>query len=111
MTPWQKLAEARIREWQRKPAAARDRGVQPEAAVTPLEMQLLEEVMRLHEMAAAAKEPATADALRRQATGVETRLLIVLESSGRPLAAQRFGALIQEMRSGAAHRGHRERSG
>jgi hypothetical protein len=101
MTHWQRLAEARIREWLQKPATERDAGGSPDGAVAPLEMQLLEDIIRLHETAAAAAEPAEADALRAQAASIETRLLIILEDSGRPLAAQHFGRLLQEIRSGS----------
>ena len=98
-TPWQRLAEARIREWLQKPVQERDAGGSPAASVTPLELQLVEEIVRLHEAVAAAASPAQRDALRKDAASVETRLLVLLETSGRPLAAQHFGRLLQEIRS------------
>ena len=99
---WKRLAEARIREWLRKPASERLAGNPWEGAVVPLELQLLEEVVRMHEAAASAEDRGEANTLRQQAAALETRLLVVLENAGRPLAAQHFAALLQEIRNGAA---------
>jgi hypothetical protein len=104
MTPWQRLAEARIREWQQKPAAERDSRATPDEPFAPLERQLLEEIIRLYHLAAAADRPGEAAALRRQAADHETHLMIILESSGRPLAAQHFSRLLQEIRRETAER-------
>jgi hypothetical protein len=44
-------------------------------------------------MAAAAEDAASAEALRRQASDLMIRLLVLLEGEGRPLAAKRFAEL------------------
>jgi hypothetical protein len=104
---WEKLAEARIREWLARPAHDRPGAAIAGGPVLPLELQLLEDVLRLRDEAAACADPAESDALRRQATDLETRLLIVLESSGRPLAAQHFAQLFLEIRRGVTGRAPR----
>lgn len=88
---WEKLAEARIQEWRARPAA--ERGSAPVAPVAPLELQLLAEVLELRALADAGPE-AERRRLAQRAHDAETRLMVLLESSGRPLAARRIAELL-----------------
>lgn len=99
MTAWERLAEARIREWMERQKSEPASGPGSAAPVPLLELQLLEEIRKLHADAAAAREPAEAQALGRKAAALETRLLVLLESSGRPLAARHFEKLLQKLRA------------
>jgi hypothetical protein len=92
MSVWDHIAEARIRDWLRTPPADRP-STPPMAPGLPLEVQLLADVRQLDRMAAAADDPASAEALRRQASDLMIRLLVLLEGEGRPLAAKRFAEL------------------
>jgi len=105
MDAWKRLAEARIQEWLRQPVSERQEASSPEGAVAPLELQLLEDIVRLHAAAASAEDMEQANTLRQQAAALEMRLLVVLEASGRPLAARHFAKLLQEIRSGVAAAG------
>ena len=97
MTHWEKLAEARIREWLERPARDRAGGAFAGGPVLPLELQLLEELLELHARTESA-DATEAAALRRRASNLEIRLLVMLETSGRPLAAQRFAELLTALR-------------
>ncbi len=96
MTDWEKLAEARIQEWLRRTPPAR---TSPPDPIVPLETQLLDEALGLARDAFEQPDGPTRKALLRRATEVETRLLILLESSGRPLAAARVGELLAQARA------------
>lgn len=95
MPDWTLLAEARIREWLQLPAGA---SPVPEPGL-PLEVQLMVDIGVLDRMAAAADKKDDAAALTRKADDLEMRLMILLESQGRPLAAQHFAAQRRVQRS------------
>ena len=99
MADWEKLAEARIQEWLARPAPAAPRDTAGSAA--PLEVQLLEEARDLYEQARSCADAAGARAMRERAATIETRIMVLLEESGRPLAAQRFAQMLAEVRQGA----------
>jgi hypothetical protein len=90
---WEKLAEARIRAWQARPAGQR---CAPAASGSgrPLELQLLEEALQLREQARATSDPAERSQLNQRSRQAETRLLVLLERTGRPLTARRFAELL-----------------
>lgn len=90
---WEKLAEARIREWRAQPAGQRPTQV-PLGPVRPLELQLLEESLELRAQARGASDAPERARLLQRAREAETRLLVLLESSGRPLAARRVAELL-----------------
>jgi hypothetical protein len=89
---WEKLAEARIRAWRARPAGQ----CAPAASGSgrPLELQLLEEALQLREQARATSDPAERSQLNQRSRQAETRLLVLLERTGRPLAARRFAELL-----------------
>lgn len=89
---WEKLAEARIREWQGRPPGQRP-PAPPAGSVRPLELQLLEEALALRAQAGSASD-AERPGLLQRARAAETRLLVLLETSGRPLAARRMAELL-----------------
>lgn len=94
MSSWEKLAEARIQEWLRRPRKDQPRQRDAAGPLVPLETQLLDEALELareaHELPAG---PGRTGVIRRGAA-VELRLLVLLESTGRPLAAQRVAELL-----------------
>ena len=94
---WERIAEARVQEWLRRPAKERDRPP-TQGPVTPLEVQLLHDVLGLLEEARSCDDGTKAAGLRRQADAIQTRLMVVLEDSGRPLTAQHFAKVLQEAR-------------
>jgi hypothetical protein len=97
MSNWERLAEARIQEWLQRPPQQRSSGSREPEALS-LEAQLLDETLGLARDAAAEPEGPRRRALERAGAAVETRLLILLESTGRPLAAQRVAELLASAR-------------
>ncbi len=95
MGVFERLAEARIRQWQaRKPEdrVAHGGGAQVES----LEVQLLNDIVALREQIANAMEDATREGLSKTARELEVRLMILLEQSGRPLAAQQLSERLSK---------------
>ncbi len=95
---WERIVEARVQEWLHRPAKERER-VASEGPVAPLEVQLLQDALGLLEEARFCGDDVKAAELRKQADCVQTRLMVVLEESGRPLTAQHFARVLQEARS------------
>jgi hypothetical protein len=90
MDAWTALAEARIRDWQRRV----ERGEttrQPPVRLESLEGQLLKEILRLRLMAQQA--PQDRGRLMREAENLRIRLMTMLESD-RPLLAQTINAKL-----------------
>lgn len=99
MSAWDDLAEARIQEWLRRPAAERAKAFAPAgAAPPPLEIQLLQDALRILEEARDEADPAKKRELLRAAHEHETRLMVILENAGRPLVAQQFASVLLEAR-------------
>jgi len=88
MNPWRIMTEAKIRDWQRRRESG-EVSLDNPGAETPsfdsLELQLLQEVLRLSREARACDDPLQATALRREAASIRVRLMIIIEQSGRPL--------------------------
>lgn len=96
-----KLAEARIREWMQRPESERNKSaVDGESAtsVAPLEVQLFDEARALYETARRSSDPDERRALHERASRIETRIMVLLEESGRPLAAQQFAKMLADER-------------
>jgi hypothetical protein len=98
MSVWDSIAEARIREWLQRPAAEREASSVPLEPGLPLEVQLLQDIAQLDRMEAASTDAAEAAVLHRKASELMLRLMVVLESEGRPLAAKHFAEQRQQMR-------------
>ena len=98
MTDWDKLAEARIQEWLRRSPEQR-LAQSHDGPIVPLETQLLDEALELAREACELPEGPAKKTMMRRSMAVETRLLILLESSGRPLAAARVGELLAQARA------------
>lgn len=93
----EQLAEARIREWLERPAAERDAAAVPLDPAIPLEVQLMHDITELDRQALTAND-VDAAALKRRASELMLRLMVILENDGRPLAAQRFAEERQARR-------------
>ena len=104
MSSWEKLAEARIQEWLRAPQPGRPRPTDDGLNV-PLETQLLDEALELAREVSELPEGPQRETTLRQGVAIETRLLILLERSGRPLAAARIGELLAQVRARLVVRG------
>jgi hypothetical protein len=99
MDPWSKLAEARIQEWMARPERERV-GVPGNAlSVAPLEVQLLDDARSLYAGARGWHDADEAALMREAAARVETRIMVLLEASSRPLAAQQFARMLAEERA------------
>ena len=90
MSAWDHLAELRIREWLARPAAERVTTSPPLDPALPLEVQLMADIGQLDRMAASAGDADEATQLRGKADALMIRLLVLLETQGRPLAARHF---------------------
>ncbi|MBL8679727.1 MAG: hypothetical protein JNK05_11205 [Myxococcales bacterium] len=96
-----KLAEARIREWMQRPESERAKSAPAGEAGTdaaPLEVQLFDEARALYEAARRSDDPDARRALVERAASIETRIMVLLEESGRPLAAQQFAKMLADER-------------
>jgi hypothetical protein len=98
MSDWEKFAEARIQEWIRRPRQEPPRPTH-EGPIVPLETELLDEALELAREACELREGPQREATLRRGVAIETRLLILLERSGRPLAAARVGELLAQVRA------------
>jgi hypothetical protein len=100
MDPFRLLAEARIREWLSRPEAERAQiEADAPAPVAPLEVQLYDEALALYARARQTHDEDERRALLERAARVETRLMVLLEESGRPLAAQKLAERLAQERS------------
>lgn len=97
--PFSKLAEARIQEWNRRPASERQVASPEALSLEPLEMQLLQDARALYARARSATDATEAERLRQEAAHLETRIMVLLEASGRPLAAEQFARMLLEART------------
>jgi len=91
----ERMAEARIRQWQeRRPEerTAHGSGLPTET----LEVQLLNDIVALRDQITRATDDTTHQALTRTARELEVRLMILLEQSGRPLAAQQLSERLSK---------------
>lgn len=104
MSAWELLAEARIRSWLALPAAEREGASIPLEPDLPLEVQLTQDIAQLDRLAAATIDAEEAALLKRKASELMLRLMVILERQGRPLAAQHFARQRHE-RHAARERG------
>lgn len=95
MADFRHLTEARIREFKEREARGETRPAPDQTAGgESLEAQLSREIRALRKQAKA--EPEQADELLKRASRLQTQLSVLLEQSGRPLAAQ---LLVQRLSS------------
>ena len=97
MAIFETLAEARIRDWQRRGRPHAETAVQDLGAGT-LEGQLLSEIIALLESARDESDAGVREHLRDEARKRRIQLMVLLEKSGRALAAkaieERLAALV-----------------
>jgi hypothetical protein len=90
----EQLVEARMRDWERRVREGTAPPPPEATALAPgLEVQLWKEILALRQLAA--ERPADRDALRARSRDLETQLWILLERTGRPLAAARLQAELR----------------
>jgi hypothetical protein len=94
------LAEAQIRDWQRRKEAGEVSAVASEGAGDSIESQLLRRIVELIERVARADEPDRVR-LEREARELEIRLMVTLEGNGLPLAARRIAGELERLRAEA----------
>ncbi len=99
MSASDKLAEARIQEWLRRPEGDRSAAPVTTSGAVPLELQLFQDALRLYEEAAATAEDTPRRALLQRAADLEVRMNIVLETSGRHLTANHLSDALQAARA------------
>lgn len=104
MNPWNLLVEARIHEWRQRP----EKPSRPDAvsglSIPPLELQLLRDALERYEAAASAVDQASRAALVAEADALGTQLQVVLETTGRAMAARHFADQLLAARNRAARR-------
>ncbi len=101
MPSWEMLAEARIQEWLRRPDKERQ---SPERAsgmeaLPPMELQMVEEVLKLYKQAAETEDAAQKSERLKRAAEQEVRIFVLLEQAERPLAARHFAELLNNART------------
>lgn len=87
------LAEARIREWRSRKQGVEEqaKGARPRLDTEqPLEVSLWKQIVELRTKAKTATNATDREALRKRAGELETQLMVLLETTGRPLAARRL---------------------
>lgn len=92
------MAEARIREWQQREPELTKSGFEDELVITgtePMEVQLFKEILLLHKEADKSTEQSDQNELLEKARKLQTQLMVVLEQSGRPLAARQLSENIR----------------
>lgn len=97
--PFEILAEARIRDWQRRKEQGEIHPVASDSAGESLEAQLLHQITELIARVSQA-DPAERLRLDREARDLEIRLMVTLEGNGLPLAARRIAAELERIRAG-----------
>jgi hypothetical protein len=95
MDMFDRLAEARIRDWQLRGRPVAPAGAASVGAAENLETQLLSEIVKLRAEARATRDAAQQQALRQRARDLKLQLMVLLESSGRPLAAAQIERNLQ----------------
>lgn len=97
--PFEILAEARIRDWQRRKERGEHNTTTPNSMGESLEAQLLHQITELIARRSQS-DPAERLRLDREARDLEIRLMVTLEGNGLPLAARRIAAELERIRAG-----------
>lgn len=97
---WDRLAEARIQEWLRKPEAERMASTAPSDPARPLELDLLDRIEKAIADERRAVDRAAAEKARARARDAETQLFALLDATGRSVLAPVLAARIAELRRG-----------
>lgn len=92
----EKLAEAKIQDWIRR-GRPRPQGITEALDGRTIESTLLGEIIALRQSARAEEDETARRHLLEEARKRETRLFVLLESSGRPLTARAWAARLQSM--------------
>ena len=96
MDPLEQLVEARVRDWERR---VREGTAPPPpehtALAEGLEVQLWREILALRALAAERGPGPERDALTARRRDLEVQLWVLLERTGRPLAAARLQATLR----------------
>jgi hypothetical protein len=95
MDMFDRLAEARIRDWQERGRPLASPGATSLGEAGNLETQLLAEIVALRAEARTVGDAAQQSALRKRARELKLQLMVLLESSGRPLAARQIERNLQ----------------
>lgn len=99
---WDRLAEARIQEWLRKPEEERKASASREnEPPRPLELELLDRIEAAIGQEHRAVDPAVAAAAGRRARDAETQLFALLDATGRSVLAPVLAARIADLRRGS----------
>lgn len=91
------MAEARIREWQQRETDPKKTGDNT-LVITgnePMEVQLFKEILVLHKAAGNLPDSQQQQELLEKARQLQIQLMVVLEHSDRPLAAQQVAENIR----------------
>lgn len=97
-SPFEILAEARIRDWQRRKDRGELEAAAPDSVGDSLEAQLLHQITELIARIPQS-DPAERLRLDREARNLEIRLMVTLEGNGLPLAARRIAAELERIRA------------
>lgn len=109
MDPFDKLAEAKIRDWQSRGRPAASPNAVSMVDAGNLESQLLSEIVKLRAQARASSDPDQQHALGQRARDLKLQLMVLLESSGRPLAAQQIERNLDAAEAGPGPGGRESR--
>ena len=93
------LVDARIREWQERSPEQKSREVAEALVITgtePMEVQLFKEIIMLHKSAGKISDQSEQNEVLETANKLQVQLMVVLEQSGRPLAAQQVAENIRQ---------------
>lgn len=91
-----RLAEARIQDWIRR-GRPHPKELATDLQGTSLEAQLLGEILALRQSASTEDRPDARAHLLREASKRQTQLFVLLERSGRPLAAKALADRLQAL--------------
>jgi hypothetical protein len=93
------LAEARIRKWQERSPEEKKQQVKDALTISgdePLEVQLFKEVIALRKAAQDAADQSAKKEIVARANKLQIQLMVVLDQSGRPLAARSISENIRQ---------------
>ena len=97
------MAESRIRAWLLKSPEERARSEPDPDPALPLELQLMQDVLGMDRLAEKSGSSTEAAVLQQKANELMLRLMILLETEGRPLVAQHFVAQRLQARQKVLH--------
>jgi hypothetical protein len=95
MNPWDIIAEAKIRDWQRRKEAGEVSEEEPDVGLEAgegksIERQLFEEARSARKAARDTEDPAEREALLERSNKARIRMMVMLEKNGFPLLARQL---------------------